>query len=201
MTKERVFFWQKWKVGSSWALGPRTGEESPLKELDIRRGGKNDSGREDKFSSEVGRGEGRVTKSFISCVSHSASSPSSPESSSTVAILGLGGRKCGIDLANKTDSLFEFGAVTDAGMCSSSEVFGVSGCWPTVSSLDDEEVALEMDEAKEWVRLRKRMGMTLVAGVRINETADSCSGGGEGKSKDLPAMRNLMSPDTERWGG
>lgn len=122
-----------------------------MKELDIRRDGKNDSGREDKFSSEVERGDERVTKSRISCVSHSASSPSSSDSSSIVAILGLGGRKSDADLANKTDSLFEFGAVTerDTGMCSSSEVLGVSGSWPTASSLEEEETALEMDGAGE----------------------------------------------------
>jgi len=99
-----------------------------LKELDIRRGGKNDSGREDKLSLEAEREE-RVTKSCISCVSHSASSPSSSDSSSTEANFGLGGRKFGVDLANMTDNLFGFGAVTerDVGMCSSSEVFGVSG--------------------------------------------------------------------------
>jgi hypothetical protein len=94
----------------------------------MRGGGKNDSGREDKPSSGQMGGSERVTKSCISCVSHSASSPSSSDISSTVAILGLGGRKSGIDLMNKTDNLFEFGAVTerDAGICSSSEVFGVS---------------------------------------------------------------------------
>ena len=167
-----------------------------MNEPDIRRDGKNDSGREDKIASEVTIGDGRVTKSCISCVSHSASSPSSSGSSSSVAILGLRGS---IDLANKTDSLFEFGAVTerDGGMCSSSEVLGVSGGWLTVSSLEDEETALEMDGAGEWVRLRKRMGTTLVARVRVNETIGSFSGGGQGKSKDPPARRNLMSPGAE----
>jgi hypothetical protein len=163
----------------------------------MRRGGKNDSGLEEKSSSETG-GEGRVTRSCISCVSHSASSsPSSSDISSTVAILGLGGRKSGIDLMNKTESLFEFGAVTerDVKMCSSSEVLGVSGGWPTVSSLDDEEAALEIDEAGECVRLRKRMGTTRVAGLRVNETVDSWSRGGEGKLKHFPAMRSLVSPD------
>ena len=122
-----------------------------MNEPDIRRDGKNDSGREDKIASEVTGGDGRVTKSCISCVSHSASSPSSSGSSSTVAILGHGGSKSGVDLVNKTDSLFEFGAVTerDGGMCSSSEVLGVSGGWLTVSSLEDEETALEMDGAGE----------------------------------------------------
>lgn len=169
-----------------------------MKELDIRRGGKNDSGREDKFSSELERAAERVTKSCISCVSHSASSPSSSGSSSTETILGLGARKSGIDLPNKTDSLLGFGAVTerDVGMCSSSEVFGVNGGCPTVSSLE-EEAELEMDEAGEWFRLRKRIGMTLVAGVRVNVTADS-SRGGEGKLKDFPPRHSLMSPDTER---
>ena len=92
----------------------------------MRSGGKNDSGREDRLSLEAG-GE-RVTKSCISCVSHSASSPSSSEMSSMVAILGLGGRKSGIDLAKRTDNLFEFGAVTetDVWLHSSSEVLGVS---------------------------------------------------------------------------
>lgn len=171
-----------------------------MKELDVRRGGKNDSGRDVKFSSEVERREERVTKSCISFVSHSASSPSPPGSSSTVAISGLGGRKSGADLANKTDSLFEFGAVTerDVWMCSSSEVLGVSGSCPAVSSLDDEETALEMDEAGERARLRKRVGMTLVAGLRVNDTVDAFSRGGQGKSKDLPARHNLTSPDTER---
>lgn len=128
MMKERVFFWQKGKVGSSCALGPTTGGKA-LKESEMRRGGRNDSGREEKFSSEVAGGGVRVTKSCISCVSHSTSSPSSSDISSTVAILGLGGRSSGIDLMNKTDNLFEFGAVTDrdVGICSSSEVFGVSG--------------------------------------------------------------------------
>lgn len=202
MTKERVFFWQKWKVGSSCALGLTTGGR-PLKELEMRGGGKNDSGREDKPSSRGMGGGEKVTKSCISCVSHSASSPSSSDISSTVAILGLGGRKSGIDLMNKTDNRFEFGAVTerDAGIYSSSEVFGVSGGWPTVSSLEDEEAALEMEEVGECVRLRKRMGTTLVAGLRVNETADSSQRGGEGKSKDFPARRSLMSPDTERRGG
>lgn len=122
-----------------------------MKELDIRRGGKNDSGRDDKLSSEAEREEERVTKSCISCVSHSASSPSSSGSSSTEAIFGLSGRKSGVDLANRTDNLFGFGAVTerDVGMCSSSEVFGVNGGWPTVSSLEDEEATLEIDEAGE----------------------------------------------------
>lgn len=67
-----------------------------------------------------------------------------------------------------------------------------------VSSLEDEEAALEMDEAGECVRLRKRKGMPLVAGVRVNETVVS-SRGGEGKLKDLPARHNLMSSgDTGR---
>lgn len=170
-----------------------------MKELDVRRDGKNDSGREDRFSSEVGGGEERVIRSCISWVSHSTSSPSSSDTSSTVAILGPGDRKSGIDLGNKTDSLFEFGAVTesDGGIYSSSEVLGVSGGWPKVSSLEDEEATLEMDEAGECVRLRKRMGMTLVAGVRVNETADSFSRGGQGKSKDLPARLSLISTDAE----
>lgn len=99
-----------------------------MSEFDKRGEGKNDSGREDNLSSETG-GEESVTKSCISRVSHSASSPSSSEISSTVAIWGLGGRKSSIDLANKTDNLFEFGAVTerDVRICSSSEVLGVSG--------------------------------------------------------------------------
>ena len=41
------------------------------------------------------------------------------------------------------------------------------------------------------------MGTTLVAGLRVNETADSFSRGGHGKSNDLPAMDSLMSPDAE----
>lgn len=175
-----------------------------MRESDTRRGGKNDSGREDVFSSEAEGGEGRATKFCISCVSHSTSSPSSSGSSSTVAILGLRGGKFGIDLANKTDNLFEFGAVTesDVEMCSSSEAPGVSGGWLVVSSLEDEaEVTLEIDEAGECVRLRKRMGKTRVAGLRVNETIHSFSRGGEGKSNDLPARNNLVSPDTERWGG
>ena len=95
--------------------------------FDKRRGGKNDSGREDSLSSETGGGE-RVRKSCISCTSHSAASPSSSDISSMVAIWELEGRKSNIDLANKTDNLFEFGAVTDrdVGICSSSEVLGVS---------------------------------------------------------------------------
>jgi hypothetical protein len=83
------------------------------------------------------------------------------------------------------------------GIYSSSEVLGVSGSWLTVSSLEDEEAALEMDEAGECVRLRKRMGTTLVARVRVSETVHSWIGG-EGKSKDFPAMHSLISPDTER---
>ena len=42
------------------------------------------------------------------------------------------------------------------------------------------------------------MGTTLVAGLRVNETVDSFSRGGQGKSNDLPARHNLMSPDAER---
>lgn len=128
MTKERVFFWQKWKVGSSWALGPTTEGRSLSEGLDNRKGGKNDSGREDKLSSETVGGE-RVTKSRNSCVSHSASSPSSSDISSEVVIWVLRGRKSGIDFVKRTDNLFEFGAVTerDVGICSSSEVLGVSG--------------------------------------------------------------------------
>lgn len=98
-----------------------------MKEVDIRGGGKNDSGREDRFSLEAEGGEESVTKSCISCVSHSASSPSSSDSSSTEVTLGLGSRKSDIDLANKTDNLFGFGAVMDVGIYSSSEVFGVNG--------------------------------------------------------------------------
>lgn len=66
-----------------------------------------------------------------------------------------------------------------------------------MSSLEDEEAALEIDEAGECVRLRKRMGTTLVAGVRVNETVCSFSRGGEGKLKDFPARHNLMSPGAE----
>lgn len=40
------------------------------------------------------------------------------------------------------------------------------------------------------------MGMTLVAGVRVNETVHP-SRGGEGKLKDFPARHSLMSPDAE----
>lgn len=67
-----------------------------------------------------------------------------------------------------------------------------------MSSLEDEEAMLEMEEAGECVRLRKRMGTTLVAGLRVNETAGSLSRGGQGKSKDFPARCSLISPDTER---
>jgi hypothetical protein len=67
-----------------------------------------------------------------------------------------------------------------------------------VSSLEAEEAALEMEEVGECGRLRKRMGTTLVAGLRVKETVDSLSRGGQGKSKDFPARRSLMSPDTER---
>ena len=67
-----------------------------------------------------------------------------------------------------------------------------------MSSLEDEEAVLEIDEAGECARLRKRMGTTLVAGLRDSETVDSFSRGGQGKSKDPPARHNLTSPDTER---
>ena len=60
---------------------------------------------------------------------------------------------------------------------------------------------LEMEEAGECVRLRKRKGTTLVAGLRVNETVGSFSRGGQGKSKDFPARDSLMSPDAEGWGG
>jgi len=50
-----------------------------------------------------------------------------------------------------------------------------------------------MDDAGECVRLRKRRGMTLVAGVRVNETVHP-SRGGEGKLKDFPARHSLISP-------
>lgn len=46
-----------------------------------------------------------------------------------------------------------------------------------VSSLEDEEAALEMDEARECVRLRDT---ALVAGLRVNETVESFSRGGQG---------------------
>ena len=74
----------------------------------MRTGGKNDSGREEKFSLEAAGGGDRVTKSCISCVSHSTSSPSSSDISSAVTVLGPEGRKSGNDLRNRTDSLFEF---------------------------------------------------------------------------------------------
>lgn len=163
----------------------------------MRRGGKNDSGLERIFPSKAAVGES-VTKSCISWVSQSASSSSS--NISMVAIFGLGGRKSGIDLTNKTDNLFVFGAVTerDVGMYSSSEVFGVSGGRLTASSPEDEEAALEMEEAGECARLRKRTGRILVAGLRVSETIGSPSRGGQGKSKDFPARHNLMSPDGQR---
>ena len=166
----------------------------------MRRGGKNDSGREDQLSSEIG-GEERVTKSCISCESHSASSSSSDIS--TVPIFGLRGRKSGADLMNKTDSLLGFGVVAeiDEGICSSSEIFGVRGSWPNVSSLEDEEAALETDEARECVHLRKRVGTTLVAGLRVKVTLGSLSRGGQGKSKDFPARESVMSLEAERLGG
>ena len=102
-----------------------------------------------------------------------------------------------------TDNLFEFGAVTerDVGMYSSSEVLGVSGVWSTLSSLDDEEAALEMDKAGECSRLRDT---ALVAGLRVNETVESFRRrrGGQGKSKDFPSMDSLISPpEMELWGG
>jgi hypothetical protein len=89
-------------------------------------------------------------------------------------IWGLGGRRSGIDFVNRTDNLFEFGAVTerDVGICSSSEVLGVSGIWPMFSSLED-EATLEMDETGECARLRDT---ALVAGLRVSETVESLGG-------------------------
>lgn len=51
------------------------------------------------------------------------------------------------------------------------------------------------------MRLRKRVGTTLVAGLRVNVTAGSFSRGGWGKSNDFPARFSLMSPDGMGRGG